>query len=155
MPADQLDLAMAEIKKLGQVESESQSGEEVTRRYVDLEARLTNARNTEQRLTALLHDRTGQMNDVLAVEKEVDRVHGEIEQMEAQRKEMRNQVDYATLNLTVSEDYKAELKVVPASTGTLIRNAAVGGYRSPAVFAAFLNAALTKNEAANKIAQAR
>jgi len=31
---------------------------------------------------------------------------------------------------------------------------AVGGYRSPAVFAAFLNEALNKNEAANKIAQA-
>src|SRR4029077_7507343 len=51
VPTDQLEAATAELKSLGRVESESQSGEEVTEQYVDLEARLTNARNTELRLT--------------------------------------------------------------------------------------------------------
>jgi anti-sigma factor RsiW len=130
VPADQLDATLAEVKTLGRVESESQGGQDVTSQYVDLEARLGNARNTEDRLTDLLRNRTGKLSDVLAVEQELDRVRGEIEQMEAERKNMAKQVSYATLNATITEDYKAQLQVVPPSTATRISNAAVDGYRS-------------------------
>jgi hypothetical protein len=132
VPADQLDATLAEVKTLGRVELESQSGQDVTSQYVDLQARLSNARNTEQRLTDLLRNRTGKLSDVLEVEQEVDRVRGEIEQTEAERKNMANQVSYATLNATISEDYKAQLQVVPPSTTTRLSNAAVEGYRSMA-----------------------
>jgi hypothetical protein len=97
---------------------------------VDLEARLANSKHTEQRLSDMLLNRTGKLSDVLAVEMQISRVRGEIEQMEAERKQLKNQVDYATLTITVNEDYKAELKVVPPSTNTQIRNAAVEGYRN-------------------------
>jgi uncharacterized protein DUF4349/putative zinc finger protein len=130
IPSPQLDSALAELKRLGRVEKEAQNGEEVTQQFVDLEARLKNARNTEARLIQLQRERTGKLSDVLSVEKEIGRVRGEIEQMEAERKSLRNRIDFATLNLTVIEDYKAELKVVPPSIGTQIRNAAVEGYRS-------------------------
>jgi hypothetical protein len=132
VPADQLDATLTEVKTLGRVESESQSGQDVTSQYVDLQARLSNARNTEQRLTDLLRNRTGKLSDVLQVEQEVDRVRGQIEQMEAERKNMSNQVSYATLNATIAEDYKAQLQVVPPSTSTRLSNAAVEGYRSMA-----------------------
>jgi Domain of unknown function (DUF4349)/Putative zinc-finger len=128
VPADQLDLTMAEIKKLGDVESESQTAEEVTRQYVDLDARLTNARNTEQRLTALLHDRTGKLTDVLAVEKEIDRVRGQIEQMEAEKKALVNRVDFTTLNVTMREASTAQLS--PHSVWDRLRGAAADGYAS-------------------------
>jgi hypothetical protein len=130
VPADQLDATMTEVKTLGRVESESQSGQDVTSQYVDLQARLANARNTEQRLTDLLRNRTGKLSDVLEVEQELDRVRGEIERMEAERKTMANQVSYATLNATITEDYQAQLQVVPPSTPTRLSNAAVEGYRS-------------------------
>jgi hypothetical protein len=130
VPADQRDAVMAELKKLGRVESESQGGEEVTSQYVDLDARLTNARNTEQRMTDLLRQRTGKLSDVLAVEVEISRVRGEIERMEAEKKTLVNRVDFATLNVKVEEDYKAQLQAVPDSTLTRFRNTAVEGYRS-------------------------
>ena len=132
VPADQLDATMTEVKALGRVESESQSGQDVTSQYVDLQARLGNARNTEERLTDLLRNRTGQLSDVLAVEQELDRVRGEVEQMEAERKNMSSQVSYAALNATIMEDYKAELQVVPPSTFNRLSNAAVEGYRGMA-----------------------
>jgi Domain of unknown function (DUF4349)/Putative zinc-finger len=132
IPADQLDATLTEVKTLGRVEAESQSGQDVTSQYVDLQARLSNARNTEQRLTDLLRNRTGKLSDVLEVEQELDRVRGQIEQMEAERKNMSNQVSYATLNATIAEDYKAQLQVVPPSTSTRLSNAAVEGYRSMA-----------------------
>jgi hypothetical protein len=130
VPVDQLDATLIEMKTLGRVESESQNGEDVTSQYVDLEARLANARNTERRLTDLLKERTGKLSDVLAVENEHARVRGEIEQMEAERKTMSNQVSFATLNVTITEDYKAQLQVEPPSTSTRLSNAAVEGYKS-------------------------
>jgi hypothetical protein len=130
VPADQLDATLAELRKLGRVEAESQSGQEVTAQYVDLEARLSNARNTERRLTELLRQQSGKLSDVLAVETELSRVRGEIESMESQRKNLANQVDFATLSATVNEDYKAQLQVMPPSTSTQFRNAAVDGYKS-------------------------
>lgn len=132
VPVDQLDATLTEVKTLGRVESESQSGQDVTSQYVDLQARLANARHTEERLTDLLRNRTGKLSDVLEAERELDRVRGEIEQMEAERKSMTNQVSYATLNATIAEDYKAQLQVVPPSTATRLSNAAVEGYRSMA-----------------------
>jgi len=130
IPSDQLDGALAEIKTLGRVQSESQNGQEVTAQYVDLQARLSNARNTEQRLIDLLRNRTGKLSDVLEVETELARVRGEVEQMEAERKSLLNQVSFSALNATITEDYQAQLQVVPPSTSTRLINAAVEGYRS-------------------------
>jgi uncharacterized protein DUF4349 len=90
VPADQLAPTVAEIKGLGRVEAESQGGEEVTSQYIGIDARLTNARNTEQRLTDLLRQRTGKLADVLAVELELGPVRGEIERMEAENKSLIN-----------------------------------------------------------------
>ena len=130
VPSDQLDAVLAELKKLGRVEQESQGGAEVTQQYVDLNARLKNARTTEQRLIDVLRERTGKVKDILAVEEEIARVRGEIEQMEAESKSLEHQVRYATLQLKLSEDYKAELEVAPPSTGTRLQNSLVDGYRS-------------------------
>jgi hypothetical protein len=129
VPADQLEAATAELKSLGRVESESQSGEEVTEPYIDLEARLANARNTELRLTDLLRQRTGKLSDVLAVEKSIDEVRNSIERMEAEKKNLGNRVDFATLAVRVTEDYKAQVHVLPASLLTRFQNAAVDGYQ--------------------------
>jgi len=132
VPADQLDAVLTELKTLGRVEEESQSGEEVTAQYVDLEARLANARNTESRLTDLLRERTGKLSDVLEVEQQLSRVRGEVEQMEAQRKNLSNLVEFATANVRLTEDYKVPLGGTSKSTLTRLRNAAVEGCRSAA-----------------------
>ena len=130
IPADQLAAAMSEIKRLGRVEMESQSGEEVTSEYIDLDARLINARNTEQRLTDLLRQRTGKLSDVMAVELELGRVRGEIERMEVEKKSLVNRVDFAAMNVTVREDYQGLAPSEPFSVLVRFRNAAVEGYRS-------------------------
>jgi anti-sigma factor RsiW len=130
VPAAQLDAALAEIKSLGRVESESQNGQDVTAQYVDLEARLSNARNTEQRLIDLLRQRTGKLSDVLEVETELSRVREEIDRMEGERRLMAKQVEFATLTATLSEEFKASSGGVRDSLGTRFRNAGVDGYQS-------------------------
>jgi anti-sigma factor RsiW len=129
IPAAQLDAALAEIKKLGRVEQENQGGEEVSQQYIDLNARLSNARNTEQRLVEVLNQRTGKMADVLEVENEIARVRGEIEQMDAERKSLEHRVTYAALRVQLREEYKASLNlnVAPPSGRARMRNSLVDG----------------------------
>jgi hypothetical protein len=128
VPAAQLDVVMSEIRPLGHVDSESQNGEEVTAAFTDLEARLANSRHTEQRMVDLLRERTGNLSEVLEAERELSRVRGEIERMEAQRKGLLQRVEFATLSLTVNEEYQAQLHA-DGSVSTQFRNAAVDGFR--------------------------
>jgi uncharacterized protein DUF4349/putative zinc finger protein len=130
VPADQLDDCIAQLKQLGHVTQESQSGEEVTQQHIDLSARLKNSRNTEGRLNEVLQHRSGVTKDVLEVEKESARVRGEIEQMEAERQNLEHRVEFATINLNLSEEFKAQLSSPAASPITLLRNAAVSGFRN-------------------------
>jgi hypothetical protein len=130
VPANELAATLAELKALGHVETESQSGEEVTQQHADLVARLKNSRETEQRLQAILLQRTGKIADVLAVEEEISRVRGEIEQMEAEQKSLEHRVDFATIELRVSEEYKAKLDNSSPSASTRVHNSLVAGYKN-------------------------
>ena len=132
VPSNELGATLAELKSLGHVENESQSGEEVTQQHADLVARLKNSRETEQRLQAILLQRTGKIADILAVEEEISRVRGEIEQMEAEQKSLEHRVDFATIDLRVSEEYKAQLDNSSPSASTRIHNSLVAGYKSAA-----------------------
>jgi anti-sigma factor RsiW len=128
IPSAQLESAIAELKQLGHVEQESQSGEEVTKEFTDRAARMKNARATEERLLDVLRNHTGQVKDILATEQEIARVRGDIEQMEADQRALQTRVDFATVELSVQEEYKASLQTAPPSTGRRLRNAAVEGY---------------------------
>jgi hypothetical protein len=130
IPSAQLETAITELKQLGRVEQESQSGDEVTKEFDDRAARLKNSRATEQRLLDLLRDRTGKLSDILAAEQEIARVRGDIEQMEADQRALQTRVDYAAVQLSVQEEYKASLQGAPPSTLTRLRNAAVEGFRA-------------------------
>jgi Domain of unknown function (DUF4349)/Putative zinc-finger len=130
IPAPQLEAALAELKQLGRVAQLQQTGEDVTKQYTDLAARLKNSRLTEERLLAVLRDRTGKMKDILEAEQEVARVRGEIEEMEAEQRGLQKRIDFATVRLSITEEYKTSLEVAPATMGTRFHNAAVEGFRS-------------------------
>jgi Domain of unknown function (DUF4349)/Putative zinc-finger len=132
IPAPQLSAVLAELKALGHVENEAQAGEEVTQQHADLVARLKNSRETEQRLQAILVQRAGKISDVLSVEQEIARVRGEIEQMEAEQKNLEHRVDFATIDLKLAEEYKAQLGSPATSVSTQLHNALVTGYKSAA-----------------------
>ena len=130
IPASQLVAALAELKTLGRIEIETQNGEEVTQQHADLVARLKNSRETEQRLQDVLRTRTGKVKDVLEVEEEIARVRGEIEQMEAEQQTLEHRVSFATIDLKLAEEYKAQLTTPAPSVAIQLRNAIVDGFRS-------------------------
>jgi uncharacterized protein DUF4349/putative zinc finger protein len=132
IPAPQLVAALNELKSLGRVTGEAQSGEEVTSQHADLVARIKNSRETEIRLQDILRNRTGKVSDILEVEQEIARVRGEIEEMESELKTLNHRVDFATINLTINEEYKAKVSSGAPAVGIRLHNATVAGFQSAA-----------------------
>ena len=69
---------------------------------MDTDARLRNLQRTETRLLELL-DQRGSLEDILAVERELARVRGEIESSTSQMKQLRERVSLATCHVTLRE----------------------------------------------------
>lgn len=131
IPAPELAASLDVLRKLGRVQTETQSGEEVTQQHADLVARLTNARETEQRLRQLLAERTGKMQDVLDVEEKISETRGEIESMEAEQTVLEHRVAFATVDLQLQEEFKEQLATgASVSVGTRLRNSFVTGLRN-------------------------
>ena len=128
--AEQADSVLKELRTLGRLTQETQNSSDVTSQYVDLSARLSNARNSEQRLLNLLRDRAGDLKDVVAMEREISSVRESIERMEAQQKDLNNKIQFVTIQLELSEEYHAELQPSVPSMRSQLRNAAVEGIRS-------------------------
>jgi Domain of unknown function (DUF4349) len=102
VPSPALDETLAEIVKLGRVESQSIKSEDVTQQLVDTDARLKNLRQQED-LTRKIMDRSGSVKDILAVSQQLSQIREQIEQLDASVKSLRQQVGYSTINLNVEE----------------------------------------------------
>lgn len=104
VPYKNFDAAFAAVKKVAtQVVSESSNAQDITEQYIDLEARLKNARAEEASFLALLN-RSGKIEEVLAVTREVARVRGEIEQLQGQLRYLNSQTDMSTITAQLTED---------------------------------------------------
>ena len=103
MPADRYADAEAGLNALGKVEYMNTNTQDVGEEFVDVTARAENARRLEQRLITLLATRTGKLEEVLSVERELARVRETIERYEGRLRYLRTRVDVSTLTVTVHE----------------------------------------------------
>lgn len=102
VPAARFDAIHDGARGLGTVRAEEQQGEDVTKQWIDLEARLRIRKAYEQDLLQTMR-RQGSLNDLLAVQREVWKVREQIEQAEGELRYLRDQVSLATLTLTLNE----------------------------------------------------
>lgn len=105
IPAARYDQAIGGLGGIGKVESVNTTVEDVGEEYVDISARVTNAKRLEERLVNLLATRTGKLEDVLAVERELARVREEIERYEGRMRFLRTRAAVSTLSITVHEPF--------------------------------------------------
>ena len=94
--------AVLEIETLGEVVKRDLKGEDVTEDYVDLQARLSNLQKQEERLVGIL-DMCTKVEDVLKVEKELERVRGEIEGLTGDIQYLESRVELATITVLLNE----------------------------------------------------
>jgi len=98
-----LDAFLLKLRDLGEVKNQSVSTDDVTKEYFDTQARLDNSRRMETQLQDLLKHANSKVSDLLAVERELGRVRGEIERMQGQLKLYDFQVQYATVTMQLRE----------------------------------------------------
>jgi hypothetical protein len=103
VPTGQFDALLAALGGLGKVESVSATAEDVADEYVDLGARVGNARRVEARLVEMLGTRTGKLSEVLTVEQELRRVREEIERYDARLKWLERRTALSSLDVSIHE----------------------------------------------------
>jgi hypothetical protein len=102
VPSDRFDQAMIDLRRLGQVESQSLSGQDVTSQFVDLEARLRTWEAQESALIKLMA-RANSVEATLRIQRELQDVQFRIEEIKGQLRVLQNQTDLATIQVHLRE----------------------------------------------------
>ena len=103
VPASRWPLLLAGIKPIGTLEAQNESAEDVGEEFVDVQARVANSRRLEERLIALLANRTGKLQDALQVERELARVREEIDRYEGRIRYLRSRTSISTMMVMLHE----------------------------------------------------
>ena len=100
VPQVQFFTALERIKALGEVRDQQVGSEDVSERFIDLEARLKSSLREEQSLLSLL-ERTQTVGEILTIERELSRVRSEIERLQGQLNFLERRVELATINVSL------------------------------------------------------
>ncbi|GGB77303.1 hypothetical protein GCM10011503_27590 [Henriciella pelagia] len=84
----------------GEITSRSTRADDLTRQIIDTDSRLDAQRTLQTRLEGLLERRDGTLGDLLQIERELARVTGDIESIEAQLKALRLRVSMSSLDIS-------------------------------------------------------
>jgi Domain of unknown function (DUF4349) len=115
VPARSFERALTDLEALGQVRSESVTGQDVTQEFIDLEARLRNSRSQEAVLLRLM-DEASTVTDTIRVQGELESVQLEIERLTGQLRYLEDQTSLGTLTVSL-----VEAGAAPKPAGTLQR----------------------------------
>ncbi|MCM1542509.1 MAG: DUF4349 domain-containing protein [Blautia sp.] len=102
IPREALNSFLENMSVIGNVVRRSDSVEDVTLNYVDMESRRDTLKAEQARLLELL-EKAETVEDMIALEERLSNVRYGLESMESQLRTIDNQVDYSTVNLYLSE----------------------------------------------------
>jgi hypothetical protein len=102
-PSSRFDELTEGLKPVGRLQYVNIKAEDVSEEFVDLTARVANGHRLEERLIELLRTRTGKLQDVLTVERELARVREEIERMQGRLRFLDNSAQLSTLSVNLYE----------------------------------------------------
>jgi len=123
VPSSEYRSALVELKAVGLVEHEEEAADEITQQHSELEARLVNAQNEEQRIQRILQNRDDKFADWTSLERQVAMLRGEIERIQAERYSSGSHVSFANVFFSLREERNS-----PAETiGAKLRHAGLGG----------------------------
>lgn len=109
IPAKNFDSFLATAtKEVQRFDNKSISVEDVTEEFLDVQARLKTKKELEQRYFVLLK-RAKNMKEILAIEKEMAKLRGEIESVEGRLKYLQNQISFSTVTITFYKTVSAKI----------------------------------------------
>jgi uncharacterized protein DUF4349 len=104
VPAGKFDQAVADLsnRNLGRIVRRGTSGQDVGQEFVDLNARLRNARSQESILLALM-SRAKTVGDTIAVQQQLSQVQQQIEELTGRIRYLKDQTQLATIAVQLGE----------------------------------------------------
>ncbi|MCD8082068.1 MAG: DUF4349 domain-containing protein [Clostridiales bacterium] len=133
IPSDHLDSFLSQVEGLGNIINKSESVQDVTLNYTDIESRKKTLLVEQERLLELLAEAES-VDAVIALESRLSDIRYQLESMESQLRTYDNQVDYSTVYLYISE-VAVLTPTVPDSVATRIRKGFSENIRDIAVTA--------------------
>ena len=120
VPEKALDATLDSLATLGSVAGRTVSAQDVTEEAIDLDARLQSLIATRDRLRKL-HDNATTVTEVIAVERELGRVQGEVDSLEGRLKHLRSSAALSTIELSLRRKIVlGPLGVVAKALGSVI-----------------------------------
>ena len=102
IPVKKMDNFVTEFSEMSNITDKDSSQEDVTLSYVDLQSHKEALLAEETSLLNLLENATS-IEDIILLQERLTNVRYQIESMESQLRTMDNLIDYATINLYISE----------------------------------------------------
>ncbi len=102
VPKEKFHRAVDEIETYGKILDERTSSEDVTEQYIDVKARLENLQKQEKRLKEIL-EMAKTVDDLLNVERELERIRGAIESLQGQINYLEGNVAMSLITVQLSE----------------------------------------------------
>jgi len=103
--ADKLNIAIKDISEIGKIRNKTIYGNDVTDEYYDNQIRLENARKARQRYLDLL-SKAENVEATLKVEKELERLNGDIDSMEGKLNRLTHLSEFSTLTIYLQQRKK-------------------------------------------------
>jgi Domain of unknown function (DUF4349) len=128
IPSSEYSSTLSDLKSIGRVEREEESADEITQQHGDLEARLMNAQNTEQRWVRMLQNPPAKGMDPAMFERQLAALRAQIVRMQAERQAYENRAVFSSVFFSLREEIAS-----PAVTlGAQLREAAINGFSGAA-----------------------
>jgi hypothetical protein len=102
VPAAKFDDTIDQLSKLGKVQNEHISGNDVSAQYVDLQARLANQEAQRNAMLALL-GKAQTIADIIAVQTQLGQITQQIEQLKGQIAYIDHNTTYSTVSVDIAE----------------------------------------------------
>ncbi len=133
IPVDSYERFTEDAVRLGELQSRRLESQDVTEEFFDLDARIKNKKVEEARLLKHLEASTGNLKDILEVERELSRVREEVERIQGRLQLLANLTALTTVTLSV---YERRAYIPPESPtyATRMSRRFFGSARSLALF---------------------
>lgn len=102
VPSNRFEEAVGRLKGLGKVTAEDRSGQDVSKEFVDLEARLKQAK-TEEAFFLRMMDQAENISDMIQVQSQLSGVQLRIEEIQGQLNYLKDQTALSTVSVRIYE----------------------------------------------------
>lgn len=108
IPVERFDDFLKEANNFGKILNKSISADDVTKQYFDLEGRIKNKSIHQKRIRDYI-EYAKNIDDLIKYENELNRVTNELEELEANFKNLSHQIAFSTLNMEFTVPYAKKI----------------------------------------------